>query len=314
MSFRKMAPALATACAAMAIVVSPAAAQQNVVTMNTVQIVGTIDPAKITDYTEYMAAVNLYDGLVTVDAAGQIVPQLAESWEVSDDSTVFTFTIRGDAVFSDGSPVTAEDVVYSMERLLRINQGPAYLFGDVLDDGAVAAVDDRTVRFTLNKTYSPFLATVPSIMILNAELVQANEGGDDGQAFLASNVAGAGPYLLQSWERGSRMTIVASENYYQGWSDGAIDEVRWMVTNDEATVRSLAASGELTMTSQYQASETYDALNEMERFRVVAEDTATAFYYKLNTQAPPTDDVHIRRAIACATDYETDPRSDPAGR
>ncbi len=305
MTFVKQASVLLCGCAALAIAASPAIAQRNVVTMNMVQIVGTIDPAKINDYTEYMAAVNLYDGLVTVDATGQIAPQLAESWDVSADSTVFTFTLRDDAVFSDGSPVTADDVVFSVERLLRLNQGPSYLFGDVLGDDAVAAVDDRTVRFTLNKTFSPFLATVPSIMIVNAETVQANEGGDDGQTFLASNVAGAGPYVLESWERGSRMVIKANENYYQGWTEEAVDEVRMLVTNDEATVRSLAASGELTMTSQYQASETYEALEEMDRFRVVAEDTAVAFYYKINTQVAPTDDVHIRRAIACATDYET---------
>jgi peptide/nickel transport system substrate-binding protein len=90
-----------------------------------------------------------------------------------------------------------------------------------------------------------------------------------------------------------------------GWHDGAIDEVRVIITSDEATIRALAASGELTMTSQFSAPETYDALARMDRFRIVEEPTATAFYYKLNHQLPPTDDVHIRRAIACATDYET---------
>ncbi|WP_417309933.1 ABC transporter substrate-binding protein, partial [Devosia sp.] len=94
-------------------------------------------------------------------------------------------------------------------------------------------------------------------------------------------------------------------DYYAGTPDGAIDEVRFIVTNDEATVKSLAASGELTMSSQFQSPETYAALVDMGRFNVVSQDTATAFYLKLNTQVAPTDDVHIRRALACATDYET---------
>ena len=101
------------------------------------------------------------------------------------------------------------------------------------------------------------------------------------------------------------MVIKRVEDYYGGWNDTPIDEVRWIVTNDEATVRSLAASGELTMTSQYQSPETYDALVAMGRFRLESQPTSTAFYLKLNNQVVPTDDEHIRRAIALATDYDT---------
>lgn len=295
---------LLTSAAAL-ILPAAAAVAQNVVTMNTVQIFGTIDPAKISDYTDYMAAVNLYDGLVTVDSAGNIVPQLAESWVVSDDATSVTFTLRADATFSDGSPVEAKDVVYSFERLLRINQGPANLFAGVVEPGNVVANDDGTVTFTLSKTFAPFMATVPALMILNSDVVAENAGSDDAQEWLASNVAGAGAYLLKSWDRGSQMTIVRDEGYYGGFGEGPIDEVRWIITNDEATVRAMAASGELTMTSQFQSPETYAALVEMGRFRLESRPTTTAFYLKLNSQLAPTDDVHIRRAIAYATDYDT---------
>ena len=77
------------------------------VTLNVVQIFGTIDPAKITDYTDYMAAVNLYDGLVTVDKNGTIEPLLATSWEASSDATTYTFHLKPNATFHDGTPVTA---------------------------------------------------------------------------------------------------------------------------------------------------------------------------------------------------------------
>jgi peptide/nickel transport system substrate-binding protein len=283
---------------------APASAT-TVVTMNTVQIFGTIDPAKISDYTDYMAAVNLYDGLVGVDPNGNLVPELAESWKVSDDAKEVTFKLRDDAKFSDGTPVKASDVVYSVERLLRINQGPANLFADVLKPGSVTAVDDKSIKFTLSKTFAPFLSTVPAIFILNEKVVKANEGSDDGQTYLATNVAGAGAYTLKSWDRGAQMTIVRNPDYYKGFGEGPIDEVRWIITNDEASVRSLAASGELTMTSQYQSPETYKALVDMGRFNLVSEDTSVAFYLKFNTKAAPTDDIHIRRAIALATDYKT---------
>lgn len=281
------------------------AAAKTVVTMNTVQIFGTIDPAKISDYTDYMSAVNLYDSLTTVDPTGRIIPELAESWTVSDDAKEVTYKIRADARFSDGTPVEAKDVVYSFERLFRINQGPANLFTDVLKPGSIVAVDDKTVRFTLSKTFAPFLTTVPAVFIVNSDVVEANKGSDDAQAYLGSTAAGAGAYKLVEWDRGARMTIERDPNYYKGFGKGAIDEVRWIITNDEATVRSLAASGELTMTSQYQSPETYKALADMGRFTVVSEPTTTAFYLKLNTKVPPTDDVHIRRALALATDYQT---------
>jgi peptide/nickel transport system substrate-binding protein len=282
-----------------------AAAAQTVVTVNTVQIFGTIDPAKISDYTDYMAAVNLYDGLITVDGDGALQPQLASSWVVSDDATSVTFTLDPAATFSDGSPVEAKDVVYSVERLLRINQGPANLFADVLAPGSVVDNGDGTVTFNLAKTFAPFMATVPAIMILNSDVVAENAGADDGQTWLADNVAGAGAYVLSSWDRGSQMTIDANPDYWGGWGEGKIDTVRMIITNDEATVRAMAASGELTMTSQFQSPETLAALDEMDRFDVVSQPTVTAFYLKLNSQVAPTDDIHIRRAIAYATDYET---------
>ncbi len=282
-----------------------AAAAQTIVTMNTVQIFGTIDPAKISDYTDYMAAVNLYDSLVTVDSSGNLVPQIAESWVVSPDATEVTFKLRADATFTDGTPILASDVVYSFERLLKINQGPANLFAGVVESGAVTAVDDTTVSFKLSKTFAPFMATVPALMIVNADLVEANKGEDDGQTWLADNVAGSGAYLLDSWDRGSQMVIKRYADYYGGFLDNPIDEVRWIITNDEATVKALAASGELTMSSQFQSPDTYQALVDMGRFRIESQPTTTAFYLKLNTKAAPTDDIHIRRAIAYATDYAT---------
>jgi peptide/nickel transport system substrate-binding protein len=286
---------LLAGCATLALAAG-AKADPVVVTMNTVQIFSTVDPAKISDYTDYMASVN---------QKGNLIPELAEKWEVSADAKEVTFHIRPDAHFQDGTPVEASDVVFSVERLLKIKQGPSNLFADVLKPGSVTALDAKTVKFTLSKTFSPFLSTVPAIRVLNAKLVQANAGSDDGQTYLATHTASAGAYKLKSWERGSQMTIERDPNYYRGWGEGPIDEVRWLITNNEATVRSLAASGELTMTSQYQAPDTYAALAKMDRFKVVAGDTAVAFYLKLNTKIAPTDDVHIRRAIACATDYET---------
>ena len=294
----------ATALTAVLLGATPSMAD-NMITVSTGQIFRTLDPAKMSDQNDYAAVVNLYDALLTVVEGGALAPELAESWEVSDDTKEVVFKIRDDAVFTDGSPVEASDVVYSVERLQRINQGPANLFKGVLDEGAVTAVDPKTVKFTLSKTFSPFLATVPSIFILNADVVKENTGDDDGQTWLSTNVAGSGAYLVKDYDRGTGLTIVRNKDYFAGFNDKPIDEVRWIVVNDEATVRSLAASGELTMSGAFQAPDTYKALEDMGRFYIDKFSTATVFLLKLNTKIAPTDDIHIRKAIALATDYDT---------
>ena len=279
----------------------------NVATVNVVQIFGTIDPAKINDYTEYMAGVNLYEALTTLDGDGTIQPALAESWDVSDDSLTYTFKLKSGATFQDGSSVEATDVVYSVNRLMALNEGPAYLFEGVLDDTSVSALDTSTVEFKLIKPYAPFLTSTPILFVVNSEVADAQKSEDDpwAQEYLANNSIGAGAYSLKSWERGATMTIEKYDGYHLGWDDQSIDEVRFVVTNEEATVKALAASGELSMSSDAQAQETYDAIGKMDGYRIISYPTATNFYFKLNHQVAPTDDVNIRKALAYATDYET---------
>jgi len=284
-----------------------AASAQNVVTVNAVQIFGTVDPAKINDYTEYMAGVNLYEALTVLDGGGAIQPLLAKSWAASEDGLTWTFTLKEGATFQDGSPDEAKDVVWTVNRLLAINEGPACLFEGVLSEGAVTEVDARTVQFQLEKTYAPFLTTTPILFAVNADLAMDNVPEDDAwaQDYIANTSLGAGAFMLDSWERGTGMTIKAYDGYHLGWSDDSIDEARFVVTNEEATVKALAASGELSMSSDAQAQETYDSIGALEDYRVHACPTATNFQFKLNNSRPSTDDLNIRKAIAYATDYDT---------
>ncbi|MEM1430022.1 MAG: ABC transporter substrate-binding protein [Pseudomonadota bacterium] len=304
---KSLRPLLISATAAGALLAAAPTLAQNVVTVNAVQIFGTIDPAKINDYTEYMAGVNLYEALTTLDGDGAIQPLLAESWDVSDDTLTYTFTLKEGATFQDGSPVEAKDVVWSVQRLLTINEGPAYLFETVLTPDSVTALDDRTVQFQLSEVYTPFLTNTPILFVVNSDLAMENATDDDpwAQDFVANTSIGAGAFTLDSWERGASMTITAYEGYHLGWEENSIDEVRFVVTNEEATVKALAANGTLSMSSDAQALETYESIGALDDYRIHEYPTATNFYFKLNNQRPPTDDVNIRRALAYATDYET---------
>ncbi|PYE82572.1 ABC transporter substrate-binding protein [Pseudoroseicyclus aestuarii] len=281
------------------------AAAQTATTMNVTQVFGTVDPAKITDYTEYMAAVNLYDGLTTVAGDGSIVPQLASDWTVSEDSLTYTFTLKEGATFTDGSPVEAKDVVWSLQRLIALNEGPSYLFAGLIDPEAVVATDDRTVEITLNRVFAPFLAATPLILIVNSDVAMEEGSGDWAEDLLGETPEGAGPYTIASWNRGSEMVIERFEDYHGGFTGTPLDRIRFVVTNDEATVKALATSGELGISSPNQATETYDSIGAMEGYEIETTPTATGFYIKMNTQAAPTDDIHLRRAIQYATDYQT---------
>ncbi|MCM2293148.1 ABC transporter substrate-binding protein [Allorhizobium sp. BGMRC 0089] len=296
--------AMALAMSGMMIAPQLAEAKTSTV-MNVTQVFGTIDPAKITDYTQYLAAVNLYDGLTTVDSSGKIVPQLAESWDVSADNLTYTFHLRKDATFQDGSPVEAKDVVYSVQRLLAINKGPAHLFAGLLDPDHIKAIDSHTVSFTLSRVYAPFLSTTPLLLVLNEDAIKAGSKQPWGEDIVGEKSLGAGPYMLTSWTRGAQMVISRYTHYYGGWPKNPIDEVRFVLTKDEATVKALASSGQLGISSTTQASETYDALAKMAGYTVVKTPTATGFYLKLNTKVAPTDDIHVRRALQYATDYQT---------
>ena len=89
------------AAGASIMILATAAFSQNVATVNATQIFGTIDPAKINDYTEYMAGVNMYEALTTLDSSGNILPLLAESWDVSDDTLTYTFHLKSGTKFPE---------------------------------------------------------------------------------------------------------------------------------------------------------------------------------------------------------------------
>ena len=286
---------------------APAAFGKTVITVTATQIFGTVDPAKIKDYTEYMAAVNLYEGLTTVDPKGNVLPLLAEKWEISKDSKLYRFTLVKNATFSNGNPVRAKDVVYSLQRIIAINKGPAFLFSNLISPQNIKAVDDYTIEIGLDRVFAPFLSTTPLIMVVDSTELEANAKPNDKWAedYLASHAAGSGPFSLVSYDRGGQLVIKRNEKYHLGFPQHPIDEVRFLPTKDEATVKALAQRGEVHLTSRYQANETFDALAKMPNYRIVKNPTAAGFYFKLNHKVAPTDDVHVRRAIAYAVDYKT---------
>jgi len=278
---------------------------------NISQEIGTIDPAKGTDYVQSMALINMYDSLVFPTGDGSIEASLATDWSVSDDNLTYTFDMREDAVFHSGNAVTAEDVKFSFERVMDIGQGFASNFTGILDTENITVEDEHTVSFELNESFSPFLAIMVLVQVVDKDLIMDNlsdgeygERGDYGQDFINENDAGSGAYELRDFTPGSGITFSRFEDAYHEFPENAFETVDVAIITENSTVQSQMRSGDLDMTGQYQSSETYAAIEEMDGARVVTKPEFGVLYMKINTQKPPTDDVKFREAMAWGFDYE----------
>ena len=134
--------------------------------------VGELDPAKASDYADTILMFNVYDSLVIPRQGGPgLVPHLAESWE--GEGTSYTFKIRDGVQFQSGNTLTAEDVVFSFDRMKTIGQGLSFLFVSV---DKVEVVDGNSVRFTLAEPYAPFISSLVRLPIVDKQLVMDNLG------------------------------------------------------------------------------------------------------------------------------------------
>ena len=275
------------------------AAQQNV---------GTIDPAKVLDQTEVISAVNLYDPLFAperTDGSMSPVPHVAEDYTVSEDGKTYTLTIRDDIQFHSGNKLTAEDVKYSMERMIAIGEGSSWLWSNLLEKGSITAEDDQTVVFSLNKAYAPFISSLTQLFVVDSEVLKENERGNDyGQMYLTENEAGSGPYTLDNWERESQIEFKAFEDYWLGWEEGQLEEVQMKFISEESTAKILLVSGQADMIHEFMTPSTYEEFGKTDGI-VVQEDVSGSIQeMPMNTQKAPTDDLNVRKAIASVFDYD----------
>ncbi len=268
--------------------------------------VGELDPAKASDYADSILMFNVYDTLVLPAQGGPgYVGHLAESW--TTDGTSFTFKLRDGVKFQSGNPLTADDVVFSLERMKAIGAGLSYLFGVV---ESAEAIDPSTVKFTLSSPYAPFVASLVRLPIVDKKLVMANLGegdgemGDWGQAFLSANAAGTGAYTVKSHNPQEETVMERNDAYFLGVPEVAPDTVRLRYGLEAATVRTLIAQGEHDISSQWLPPEVMGALAR-EGAQLLTEGGTGAFYLKMNTAKPPLDDVHCRLALSNAFDYDT---------
>lgn len=271
--------------------------------------VGELDPHKARDVADSYLMYNVYDTLVFPGLGedhGRIVPHLAESYAI--DGQTYTFKLRDGVKFHGGGTLDAEDVIFSLERMVDLGQGFSYLFSGWIE--SMEAPDPRTVVIRLSKPYAPFLAALTRLSIVDMDTVLANkqdgdfgERGDYGQAFLHENDAGTGAYRVASHVAQNETVLEKFDDYFLGVPEVAPDEVRIRYGLEGATALTMMQRGELDIASQWQGPEIKKSMAALDGVEVEGESGIAQYWIKLHTQKPPLDDVHCRRALSYALDY-----------
>ncbi len=275
----------------------------------TTQETATFDPAKSRDETELMCVINTYDPLLYPTKGGPPKPWVAEKWEASSDGKVWTFHIRKGIKFHSGRELTAEDVAFSMKRVLDMGTGFSFLWKGLVEK--VEATDKYTVKFYLKEPFAEFPATLVQLFIVDKQEVLAHkqsgkfgEYGDYGQAWLAEHDAGSGPYKVVEFKRGERIVFEKFDDYWAGWPEGAPERVTVLVVGEQATLVSMLKKGEVDMVEQWLPADTFESLKNVPGVVVKEDPAAQLFFVSMHNQKPPFDDVHVRRAVSYAIDYQ----------
>src|SRR5437879_2142954 len=203
---------------------SAGAAASTLVWYSDVSDLISLDPAVVYEFSGTLLAHNAYETLVKFEGAdlATIKPGLAQSWDIKDSGSTFdiTFKLKTGQKFASGNPITADDVVYSIQRAIKLNKSPAFLFTDIaqLKPESVKASDASTVVVSLPKTASTqgFLSILTFTIggIVDSKEVKTKEsGGDFGSGYLLDHSSGSGPFIIDHWTKNSEVLLKANPNY-----------------------------------------------------------------------------------------------------
>ncbi|MBE5784267.1 MAG: ABC transporter substrate-binding protein [Clostridiales bacterium] len=233
----------------------------------------------------------VYEGLFYYDhAAGEVVPRVAESYEVSPDGLTWTFKLRDNVYFHNGDVVTVDDVVYSYERAM---QGSPYK-NHTAAIKSVSAPDDKTFVVELNYAYSPFQTYIPEIWILSEKFV--TEHNND----LSDAMCGTGPYMPVSIDRSIAIEVTAFDKYYG--EAPKIKHIKWNVLTDSAAAAMALQSGDLDFLDiSWSQVPTMQADPNLNVTNIPTYHTA---YMSFNCQSELYSDVRVRQALAMLIDVE----------
>jgi peptide/nickel transport system substrate-binding protein len=257
-----------------------------------------LDPLEAVETATIHSLLMIMETLMVTTPEGTVEPQLAESLEASEDGMTWTVTLKDGIEFSDGTPLTSEDVVFTIQRALdNPDVGFAYMFAPI---ASVTAVDETTVELVTSEPTS----YVPSLLALWVGAVIPADFGEAGsaEAFFEAPV-GTGPFTFEEWTPGETMSVNKNDGY---WQEGLphLDSVTWTTVSDD--------NARITQLQGDQAQVISDApFSAIEQLSSTPDVTVSSFpsllqyFLMFNESREPFQDEHVRNAISLALDEES---------
>jgi peptide/nickel transport system substrate-binding protein len=270
--------------------------------------VSTIDPRDKSDMLIDCMIRELYDGFWWQEGwPPKLVPSLCSSYDVSDDLMEWTFHLVDNALFHDGTPVTAHSAEWSLKSTLRLQKPRSSALLPYMNEESVGAVDDHTLRIVLT---SPF-ADLPWILVdnfpavLNQEEVLSHEvDGDEGQAWLIEHESGSGPFTIKRWEPGTVYELEAVPDYWRGWpEEGRLAGVIYTIIRDGAERRMALLAGEVDVIDTL-AVDDLALIDANPGTHTEVYSSLLGVYIMMNNQREPFNDANFRKFVSYAFNYD----------
>ena len=232
---------------------------------------------------------NVYEGLTSIDVDGEIIPTLAEEWEVSDDGLTYTFDLREDVTFHDGTAFTADDAVWSLSEVIS-EDSVAARKSDLIVMDEITALDDHTLEVVLSQPSRSLLFNLAGVTIVK-------EGDTEN-----TSDNGTGPYRFVEWAQGDYLTIERNDDY---WGEPASNPgVTFQFFTDTTAMNNALATGALDLVIAEDSPDQLAQFEDNPAFTISEGTSTTKYLWAFSNDEAPFDDVRVRQGLYRAIDRD----------
>ncbi len=271
----------------------------------------TLDPAFIVDVTGGFISAKIFNGLVKLDDNLNVVPDIAEKWEVKDGGTTYIFYLRKGMLFTNKREVTAYDFKYSFKRILdpegsspntwvldKILGAREYVHGESQDIEGIEILDKYTIKIRLEEPFSPFL----NLLTMTAAYVVPDEEVEKWGADFSTHPVGTGPFILKKWEHNNKLELIRNSNYF--FDKPKVDGIIYRIIPEELTAVTEFEIGNLDVIT-IPASD-YSKYKDSHKWKnlISSINGLNTYYLGLNCSRQPFDNIDLRKAVSYSIDRD----------